>query len=86
MMCAALYECLVDAISESEISYGRNDDTLIRPSNFVDLMETALFTAAADDQITLHLNGEEIARFRALINDVADLEKRDVVPYIAIGS
>lgn len=88
MMCAELYEYLTDAISQSDrISYGNNDDTLVRPCNFVDFMETALELYTEDgDEAWLLDHQEEIDSFRVLMDAVADLEKRDVVPYIAIGS
>lgn len=87
MMCEELYEYLTDALSNSELSYGNNDDTLVRPRNFVDFMETALesYTDEGDEAWLLD-HQEEIDSFRVLMDAVADLEKRDVVPYIALGS
>lgn len=87
MMCVELYGYIIDAISESEFSYGNNDDTLIRPCNFVDFMTTALeFYTEDGDETWLLDHQEETDSFRVLIDAVADLEKRDIVPYIAIGS
>ena len=87
MMCEELYGYIIDALSDSDVSYGGNDDTLVRPCNFVDFMETALALYAIErDAAWLLGHQEEIDSFRVLMADVEDLENRDVVPYIAIGS
>lgn len=88
MMCAELYALLTEQISQSDnISFGRNDDTLVWPHNFVEYMGNALdayMDGGGESWILDHQ--EEIDAFRKLIKDVAALEQLNPVPYIALGN
>jgi hypothetical protein len=67
------YQELLEVLNNSCLSYGSNDDTLVRSDNFISLIEDAI-----DDSKNDWLGNEAI-------NDVIDfLENKDC--FVALGS